>query len=284
MSTDASPLRVLLDQDAITSDAIASGCRNGEATYLKRDFVIRPGHWRGQLVSPLVARPWLVYRRTVVIGHSDFSLNGPHQVLLAAMGARRVFAINTTPRLRNVHSMPLGLTNTTRESPLHEILGNQQHFASAYEISEEPSSYVGSVYANFTDSNNQRERRALRQLISDVPGFALELPTMTDKGRVSYLAKLRSSNFTLCPEGNGIDTHRLWETLYMGGIPIIKSNPAIDSLVSDLPVVIVQSWIDVLNQEYLEERWHSIQRNSWDFSKLRTSYWLDQINSSSRTS
>jgi len=105
---------------------------------------------------------------------------------------------------------------------------------------------------------------------------------MTDEGCISYLSKLRSSNFTLCPEGNGIDMHRLWETLYMGGIPIVKSNSAIDSLVSDLPVLVVQSWNYVLNQEYLEEQWHSLHRDKWNFSKLRTSYWLDQINSSSR--
>lgn len=231
---------------------------------------------------PLVARPWLVRNRTVVIGHSDYPLRGTYQVVLAMMGARRIFAVNTTPRLRNVHSLPLGLTNKTQESSLHEILGNQKHFASAYQLSDRPSRYVGRVYANFTDSTNQRERRALRHLIKDAAGFVSEAPTMTDEGRISYLSRLRSSNFTLCPEGNGIDTHRLWETLYMGGIPIVKSNSAIDSLVSDLPVLVVQSWNHVLNQEYLEEQWHSLQGDKWNFSKLRASYWLDQINSSSR--
>ena len=37
-----------------------------------------------------------------------------------------------------------------------------------------------------------------------------------------YERDLLTSNFVLCPEGNGIDTHRVWEALYSGSIPIVR--------------------------------------------------------------
>jgi hypothetical protein len=62
--------------------------------------------------------------------------------------------------------------------------------------------------------------------------------------------------------GNGFDTHRFWETLMVGTIPIIKSHDYFDNLLfqyPNLPVVVVRSWeqlpllIDSLSQEKYNE-------------------------------
>ena len=37
-----------------------------------------------------------------------------------------------------------------------------------------------------------------------------------------YRRILLNYMFVICPEGNGIDTHRMWEALYLRTIPIIK--------------------------------------------------------------
>lgn len=39
-----------------------------------------------------------------------------------------------------------------------------------------------------------------------------------------YLHELAKHKYCLCVRGNGIDTHRLWESLYLGVIPIIINN------------------------------------------------------------
>ncbi len=36
-----------------------------------------------------------------------------------------------------------------------------------------------------------------------------------------YLEELAKHYFSLCPRGNGIDTHRFWESLYLGVIPVV---------------------------------------------------------------
>ena len=41
----------------------------------------------------------------------------------------------------------------------------------------------------------------------------------------SYVKKLAESKFSICPRGNGIDTHRFWECVYLRTIPIVLDNP-----------------------------------------------------------
>lgn len=60
-----------------------------------------------------------------------------------------------------------------------------------------------------------------------------------------YYKTLSQFYFNVCPMGNGFDTHRFWECLMVGTIPIIKSHDYFDNLLfqyPNLPVVIVKSW------------------------------------------
>lgn len=41
-----------------------------------------------------------------------------------------------------------------------------------------------------------------------------------------YLQELMSVQYSACPPGNGHDTHRLWESLYMGTIPMVEESSA----------------------------------------------------------
>ena len=81
--------------------------------------------------------------------------------------------------------------------------------------------------------------------------------------------------FIACPEGNGIDTHRFWETLYMGRYPVVLHNRVNDAF-SDLPVLILNKWED-FEKEYLIflER---IKNKKFSYKKLSQEYWIDRIN------
>ncbi len=81
--------------------------------------------------------------------------------------------------------------------------------------------------------------------------------------------------FIACPEGNGIDTHRFWETLYMGRYPVVLHNTVNDAF-SDLPVLILNKWED-FEKEYLIflER---IKNKEFSYKKLTQEYWIERIN------
>ena len=81
--------------------------------------------------------------------------------------------------------------------------------------------------------------------------------------------------FIACPEGNGVDTFRFWETLYMGRYPVVLHNRVNDAF-SDLPVLILNKWED-FEKEYLIflER---IKNKKFNYKKLTQEYWIERIN------
>jgi hypothetical protein len=50
--------------------------------------------------------------------------------------------------------------------------------------------------------------------------------------------------FVLCPRGRGTDTHRFWEILLMGSIPIVEKS-GLDTLYKQFPCIIVDSYSDI---------------------------------------
>ncbi len=57
-----------------------------------------------------------------------------------------------------------------------------------------------------------------------------------------YLQFLASSKFSICPEGNGIDCHRVWESLYMGVIPIMIRSIFTEKVASQFPCILLNNW------------------------------------------
>ena len=89
----------------------------------------------------------------------------------------------------------------------------------------------------------------------------------------AYLQELGQYKFCISPPGVGIDTHRTWEALMVGTIPIVLSSP-LNGLYDDLPVLVVDSYDsidpDVLNQIY--DMFHAEDR-VYSFDKLFMDYW-----------
>ena len=81
--------------------------------------------------------------------------------------------------------------------------------------------------------------------------------------------------FVICPFGGGLDTHRLWETLILDCIPIIKTS-GINPLFEDLNVCIVKTWDEVNNDFLLNYVKNMKPRNT---NKLTLEYWIQIINS-----
>lgn len=59
------------------------------------------------------------------------------------------------------------------------------------------------------------------------------------------LKRLSEYKFCICPEGNGYDTHRLWECLYLKVVPIVKDSEFTKILLEyNIPMVILNDWND----------------------------------------
>lgn len=75
----------------------------------------------------------------------------------------------------------------------------------------------------------------------------------------SYIEELSKYKFCASPEGNGIDTHRMWECLYLGVTPIVVRTPALEHWYSDLPILWINTF-DQVTKELLHRVRFEIQR------------------------
>ena len=89
--------------------------------------------------------------------------------------------------------------------------------------------------------------------------------------------------FVLAPAGGGMDCHRTWEALLLGGIPIVKRfQVPCDSIYDDLPVLLVDEWRDItpeLLQKTLVEFRRKRDAGEFKMERLTLKYWVDQIHS-----
>ena len=93
-----------------------------------------------------------------------------------------------------------------------------------------------------------------------------------------YDIKVNSFRFVGAVRGNGVDTHRHWESLYRGAIPIITSDSWSQSLkILQLPIVEIHSWeIEILQQVIEENRIEFF--NPKNLPALWWPYWKNLIN------
>lgn len=87
--------------------------------------------------------------------------------------------------------------------------------------------------------------------------------------QLRYLKQLKRSYFVLCPEGAGIDTHRTFEALYSGAIPIVTRSRVTEQLSRTFPLVILDSWEDfhpsTFTQGFYQELWKPELVENLDF-------------------
>jgi len=96
--------------------------------------------------------------------------------------------------------------------------------------------------------------------------------------QIKYFNKLRCTKFVPVPEGAGLDTHRLYEALMMGAIPIVIDFPPMAKMFSQLPVLRVDKWSDVtvslLNKTY--DELHATT-NVYNWDRLESHIWIEEI-------
>jgi hypothetical protein len=83
-----------------------------------------------------------------------------------------------------------------------------------------------------------------------------------------YCENMSHYQFVICPFGNGVDTHRFWEALYMGCIPITLKHHIYRDF--NLPAIQVLTWEEVIPELLLQP----IQGNT---EQLYMSYWINKI-------
>jgi hypothetical protein len=85
--------------------------------------------------------------------------------------------------------------------------------------------------------------------------------------RTESWKKQSNCAFVVSPHGNGMDCHRTWEALLLGCIVIVRKSD-IDSLYTDLPVLIVDEWSDI-TYDLLQRTIQEFKSRNFNYNKLK---------------
>lgn len=116
------------------------------------------------------------------------------------------------------------------------------------------------LYVSHRDDTGSRI--GLKEMLND---FA------TVSTRVNYekfLNNIKDHKFILCPSGNGIESARNWETLYLKRVPVLEYHKYKETVFKDFPVLFIDSYKN-LTKEILEENNHLYEEaKKIDMNKL----------------
>ena len=96
-----------------------------------------------------------------------------------------------------------------------------------------------------------------------------------EAGLEDFALEMSTHRFVVCPPGNGIDTHRMWEALYNRTIPIVLRNPALRDF-GDLPIIFVEDFREI-TLEFLKAAYARIAGTEWNWEKMFAPWWHKQL-------
>jgi hypothetical protein len=142
--------------------------------------------------------------------------------------ALHIYAINTTVQHPQLTTIPLGFPDSGLKHLLNIRPSNDRYIE---------------IYSNFLTGTNVLARTECLKAFEGDPRVVRKEPE--GRSQTEYYEDMCHSKFVLCPEGTGIDTHRVYEALACGATPVVLHGP-LDNLYSKLPVCILNSWTDTM--------------------------------------
>lgn len=152
-------------------------------------------------------------RYNFYIHNSDHDFNDNHLNLLNHDSVNKIYTqnINTSKIHDKLLLLPLGLANSMWSHG--NIVTLYKTMKKTYKYKKEKNIYIN---INPNTFNYRRE------ILNNIKKSNFEISE--NKSFEQYLNELAKNRFCLCIRGNGIDTHRFWESLYLNVIPVIINN------------------------------------------------------------
>ena len=206
----------------------------------------------------------------LILGNSDFNHGKELEDLIAQTSVTTVWAQNMTCEVNRVKPIPIGLENAWRSNH-----GKISRFKDS--VAEDR---VWRIFAAFNIGTNLNAR----SIAANVAVRASNTDRLTQLSPAQHCESLKKYAFLLSPEGNGLDTHRTWEAMYIGCVPIVSRSFMSEAFAElGLPLWVVDSYDEILDydEKALQAKYFEITHGSLR-ERLYFKYWRDQIFESSK--
>lgn len=95
-----------------------------------------------------------------------------------------------------------------------------------------------------------------------------------------YLRALSEYKLSVCPEGNGLDTHRIWESLLVETLPIVKKSTFTINLSSlGIPLMIIDDWKELqrLDKKQIEDIYSAKHIELKEKKYTKNTFWMEKV-------
>ncbi len=183
----------------------------------------------GHRLQLLQSKIHLFQNKFVLITHnSDENITEQYRSLIDSPNIIRVYSQNVAFDHPKLSILPIGIANKMWPH------GNMEVMQSVIRAGIQKTR---DVYFYFDINTNFNKRSACKRALQG-KGLIFGSPS----NYADYLQTLAQYRFAICPEGNGLDSHRIWECLYLGVIPIMVANPFTIRLKSLYPCIVLNDW------------------------------------------
>ena len=210
-----------------------------------------------------------IYNKYVIVTHhSDYSIN-QHIMSKAPPNVVKWFGINIDYDDPILESIPLGSASSTwigvreyaevQDSPEFVLI----------EENDKEKEFENLVYLDFGIHTNPSHRREVHNYFKDkdwvttkpcdIPLSEYESSNHFNKME-QYYQNIYNHKYVVSPLGNGLDCGRVWQSIYLGTIPIIPRHLNID-FYTDLPILIYDD-LEMITEQFLEEEYTNILQKS----------------------
>jgi len=186
-------------------------------------------HFFAKVVLPFLNKPTLIF-----IHNSDETVDPrcePYISIQKSQMVTKIFAQNLVFESGKFKGIPIGLANSNWGHGDSELVEqNMLNFAK-----------VKMLYVNFevmTHPSRQHCLNELRRRPWATLSVGKKLPYSC------FLSELAAHKFVACPRGNGYDTHRFWEAVYLSAIPVVLRSEVLPVQLEYDPFV-VERWEDL---------------------------------------
>lgn len=178
----------------------------------------------------------LINKDFILITHnSDISITKKYKQYLEYQKLKRWYAQNVDFEHNKLMPIPIGIANPVWPHGDTKILQC---------VIEQNNIKQKKLYANFNIATNPKIRKHCLKYID-------KKYIENNLSYQMYLTNLSKAYFSVCPLGNGIDTHRIWESLYLKTIPIVENTYNINYMIKKykLPIITIGHWSELQDME-----------------------------------
>lgn len=204
----------------------------------------------------------------------------PHNTFTGIVVSHQSDALVTTKNFENQKHLKLWFgVNVVRDSskliclPLGIADSKWSHgnLATLIKVMRENNLKTKLCYLNLSVSTNPSKREHVQRFFS-----TLDWITQGSRSNYeTYLRELSCHKYSISPEGNGPDCHRMWECFYLGVIPVVLASVHQRLCFEGLPTLVVEKWSSVNKQVLVESYKKPLDPKYYE--KLKLSFWKQKF-------